>query len=157
MEFYTKQDYLLRFFHLQDKFNMLQLIVERIKNEIKFLKPTKMNTRCYFYFLIDLEAYFYFLISTLDILAKLTPNFYSEWEGDKDTRRYFSHQREFFRQNPEKDPEYARYLNNKMEWFEKAKTHRNELTHNGALNVFPSSDNKYYFGTKRNEKGSIPN
>lgn len=35
--------------------------------------------------------------------------------------------------------------------------HRNELTHNGALIIFPTSKKKFYFGTKRNEKGSIPN
>jgi len=157
MDYHKKQEILLRFFHLQNKFNMLPLVVERIKDEIKFLKATMMNTKRYFHFLIDLEAYFYLLISTLDILAKLTPHFYSEWEGDKNTRRYFSHQKDFFRQNPDKDPEYARYLNNGMEWFEKAKTHRNQLTHNGALIIFPSSNKKYYFGTKRNKKGFIPN
>ena len=156
MEHYTKQNQLLRLWHLQDKFDMLPLVVERIKNEISFLKATTMNTKRYFHFLIDLEAYFYLLISTLDILAKLTPNFYSEWEGDKDTRRYFSHQREFFIQNPEIDPEYARYLKDNMEWFEKVRGHRNELTHNGALIVFSSSNKKFYFGTKRNEKGFIP-
>ena len=64
MEHYTKQTILLRFFHLQQKFDMLQLIVKRIKNEIKFLEPTKQNTKRYFNFLIDLEAYFYLLTST---------------------------------------------------------------------------------------------
>jgi len=157
MEHYTKQDCLLRFFHLHHKFGMLQLIVERTKHEINFLKPTKMNTKLYFYFLIDLEAYFYVLISTFDIIAKLTPYFYSEWEGDKDTKRYFSHQIEFFKKNPMKDPKYTEYLNDNMKWFEKVREHRNELTHNGALYIFPTSKKKFYFGTKRNEKGFIPN
>ena len=157
IEHYTKQDYLLRFLHLQNKFNMLQLIVERIENAVKFRELARMNNKLYFRFLIDLEAYFYLLISTLDILAELTPNFYSEWEGNKNTRQYFSRQREFFIQNPEKDPEYAIYVRDNMEWFEKVRGHRNELTHNGALIIFPTSKKKFYFGTKRNEKGFIPN
>ena len=155
MEHYTQQDCLLRFYHLSEKFNMLQLIVERIKTEIKFLKSTKSNTKRYYYFLIDLEAYFYLLTSALDILAKLTPHFYSEWKGKSRTRKYFSSQIEFFKENPIKDPEYTRYLNENMGWFEKVRGHRNELTHNGALNIFFSS-NKLYFGTKRNKKRGIP-
>lgn len=154
---HLEQEYLLRFFNLQNKFTMLQLIVEKIKNAVKSPELAKKNNRLYYYFLTDLEAYFYLLISTLDILAKLTPHFYSKWEGDKDTRRYFSHQREFFRQNPRKDPKYARYLKDNMEWFKKVRGHRNELTHNGALIIFPASKKKFYFGTKRNEKGFIPN
>ena len=154
MEHYTKQTILLRFFHLQQKFDMLQLIVKRIKNEIKFLEPTKQNTKRFFNFLIDLEAYFYLLTSTLDILTKLTPHFYSEWKGKNRTRKYFSSQIKFFKENPMKDPEYTRYLNENMGWFEKVRKHRNELTHNGALNIFFSS-NKLYFGTKRNKKKGI--
>ena len=155
MEHYTKQDCLLRFFHLSEKFNMLQLIVERIKTEIKFLKPTKRNTKRYYYFLIDLEAYFYLLMSTLDIMAKLTPYFYSESRRNKIPRKYFSSQIQFFKENPMKEPEYTKYLNDNMKWFEKVREHRNELTHNGALNIFFSS-NKLYFGTKRNKKRGIP-
>lgn len=147
----------LRFWHLQDKFNMLELIVGRIKNAVKSPELAKMNNRLYYYFLTDLEAYFYLLISTLDILAKLTPHFYSKWKGTKNTRRYFSHQREFFRKNPKKDQKYAKYLEDNMKWFEKARGHRNELTHNGALIIFPTSKKKFYFGTKRNKKGGIPN
>ncbi len=158
MEHYDQQDYLLRFWHLQDKFNMLQLIVEIIKNAVKSHKLAKMNNKLYFYFLIDLEAYFYLLVSTLDVLAKLTPNFYSEWKGDKRTQQYFSHQRKFFmqEQNSKKDPEYTTYLEDNMKWFKKVKGHRNELTHNGALIIFTRLK-KFYFGTKRNEKGFIPN
>ena len=44
-----------------------------------------------------------------------------------------------------------------LDWFEKDKKHRNELTHNGALIMFPSSNNKWFFGTHRNDKGFIPN
>jgi len=157
MKYRTQQEFLLRFLHLQDKFNMLQLVVERIRNEIQFIRPQKMYTKRYFHFLIYLEAYFYFLISSLDILAKLTPPFYPEWKGDRDTRRYFSHQRAFFIEYPEKDHEFARYLQNNTTWFDKVIKHRNELTHNGALIIFPSSTKSFYFGTKRNEKGFIPN
>lgn len=102
---------------------MLQLIVERIRNTVKSPKLARMNNKLYFYFLIDLEVYFYLLVSTLDILAKLTPNFYSEWEGNKNTMQYFSHQRKLFmqKQNSKKDPEYTTYLEDNMNWYEKVK------------------------------------
>jgi len=155
MEYRTQQEFLLRFLHLQDKFNMLQLVVERIRNEIKFIRPLKMGTKRYFDFLIYLEAYFYFLISSLDILAKLTPRFYPELKGE--AKRYFSHQKAFFIKHPEKDQEFARYLENNTKWFDTVIKHRRELTHNGALIIFPSSTKSFYFGTIRNEKGFIPN
>jgi hypothetical protein len=157
IEYHTQQKFLLRFWHLQDKFNMLQLIVERIRDELKLMLPQKKNTKRYFHFLIYLEAYFYFLVSSLDILAKLAPCFYSKWEGNEESKKYFSHQRDFFKKHPEKDQEFARYLDTNMGWFDKVRLHRNELTHNGALFIFPTSTKKFYFGTIRNKKGFIPN
>lgn len=150
------QDYLFRFEYLSNKFDMLFLIVERILN-VDYTKAKNMKTKTYFNFLIDLEAYFYLIVSTLDILAKITPYFYSEWIGKKETKRYFSHQIKFLKENPNIDDEYAKYLNNNMEWFCKVRKHRNELTHRGALIIFPTSKNDFFFGTKREKKEFVPN
>jgi hypothetical protein len=132
-------------------------MVERLRDDLEVLQPQTVTTKRYFHFLIYLEAYFYLLVSSLDILAKLTPCFYSNWEGKSDSKIYFSHQRNFFKDHQGKDTQFAAYLDTNMGWFDKVKLHRNELTHNSALIIFITSTNKFNFGTERNKKGFIPN
>ena len=59
--------------------------------------------------------------------------------------------------NSNKDEEYSKYLSNNLEWFCQVRKHRNELTHSGALFIFPRSKNEFFFGTKREKKEFVPN
>jgi len=155
MEWHEKQDCLLRFMNLQNKINMLDILIRRILRHYDDIDPLDQNTVIFYKFLIDLESYFYLLTSVLDILAKITPYFYPSLGKKKTGYHNFTNELRYFKEQNSKN-EYAEYLENNMHWYEEVKKHRNELTHSGALIMFPSSNNKWYFGTYRENK-SIPN
>lgn len=150
-----------RLFQLYLKIGMLQVLTESIGRQIQLHTSSlaKQNNRRYYTFLAELEAYFYLIMSSLDMIARFTCHFYPEnlWIKHKEAKRYFSHQLDFFKNNKEKEPEYAKYLAENMKWFEKIRKHRNELTHNGALTLFFGADGKVYFGSEVDAKGFIPN
>jgi len=151
------QIYRTKIWFLENKINHLIDIVRRLRKALTFpIQEQSLETKNKQYIEIDIESFFHFSYSILEIMARLTPRFYKPpLKGLKS--KSFRKQREWFMNNPEKDPKYSKYLVERNSWFEKLREHRRKLTHYHPLITFQSSEHGITFGTGRDKEGYIPN
>jgi hypothetical protein len=144
-------------FLLGRKIENLVLIVRRLRDSLNLpLQEGSVETKNKRYIEIDVESFFYLSFSALDIIARLTPNFYKR-EEESIKSESFEKQKKWFMEHPKKDQEYSKYLSTNMAWFDDLKLHRDKLTHHHPLIIFQSAKGIVTFGTHRNEKGFINN
>ena len=77
------------------------------------------------------EAYLNALYSFLQIIGRLTPYFYDKKGLKKPIPvKFFALQINYFRDNPDVDPEYSNYLKNNMTWHDELSHNRHAVSHN---------------------------
>jgi hypothetical protein len=144
-------------FLLDYKIKNLILIVQRLREELAlpvFEEP--FRTKNLHYVEIDIESFLHFSYSLLNVIARVTPEFYRpQLEGLPS--KSFRLQRKWYIEHDEVEPEYSKYFKNSTGWFEDFLKHREQLAHHRPLITFLTHDGSVFFGTYRNEKGFIPN
>jgi hypothetical protein len=150
--------YQLIIFLLEKKIHNYILLVRRLRKELSqpiFEKP--FETKNLRYVEIDIEAFLNMTYSLLNIIARLTPSFYEHPARTRVPCKSFNKQRKWYIGNVDLDPKYSEFFKNNTSWFEEFREHRKHLTHYHPLVTFRSSKGSVFFGTKRDEKGFIPN
>ena len=145
-----------KLFLLDNKIKNLILIVQRLRKELSspmFEKP--FRTKNLQYTEIDIESFLHFSYSLLNVIARLTPEFYNRQLKGLPSDG-FRNQREWYIEHDEVEPEYSKYFKNSTGWFEDFLKHREQLAHYRPLITFLTHDGSVFFGTNRNEKGFIP-
>ena len=157
-QLWNKSDNLRTILFLLDyKIKNLILIVQRLRKELTlpiFEEP--FQTRNLHYIEIDIESFLHFSYSLLNVIARVTPEFYNHRPKGLPSES-FRLQRKWYIEHDEVEPEYSKYFKNSTGWFEDFLKHREQLAHYRPLITFLTHDGSVFFGTYRNEKGLIPN
>lgn len=145
--------------YLNNRITYLALIVRRLRKAIDSAHKTlQLETMRLRYIEIDIEAFFHISYSLLNLLARLTPEFFEKPIKGLKSGSFYEQRKWFIKEeNIRIDPDYSEYLTNKTEWFEEFHCHRKQLAHYHPLLTFRSVPELELFFDTGERRGTEPN